>query len=411
MLKRPRVLYVSFDQVPAPKGAAVHIQQFAAALASAVDLTLVTVAQPSGCASSPGLAQPESCATVRHLEFPVPEENFLDRVMSFRGRLADLLRGERFDAIQFRSIWEGVVAAALGGGAALVYEANAFPSVELKYLYPAVAADRELLRKLRHQELSLLVAARRIITPSPVTARFISGLGVRPEKIRVIPNGVDPALFRPPEQEPPAPPVRLLYTGTLAPWQGLEMLYRAMRSAAAQADFHLRVVGQNRRPWERRHRRLIAKLGLHARVELCDAVSQRELAVQVAQAHICVAPLRANDRNAVQGCCPLKLLEYAAAGRAILAADLPAVRAVFEPGVQALLYNPRKVSHLRKALLQLAEDAGLRARLGLAAQARVLADYTWKAAGRKLLDCYAELLATPFPARPVTGHRAAGIVR
>lgn len=386
---RPRVLYVSFDEVPAPKGAAVHIRQFAAGIAQVADLTLVTARagrhdneSQSGCENS-----------FRHLEFGVPDENFLDRVLRFRKKVAALLRGERFHLIHFRSIWEGVVAAALGGGARLLYEVNALPSIELKYLYPSVAANRELFQKLRNQELSLLVAAHRIVTPSPVTAQFIVRQGVRIEKVRIIPNGVDAELFAPPGAEPPSPPLRILYAGTLAPWQGLEVLYRAMRAAGAGCDAQLLVVGQSRKQWLRRHRRLVAKLGLEERVTFREAAPQAELAALVRQAHIGVAPLRANDRNAVQGCCPLKLLEYAAAGRAILAADLPAVRCVLEPGVHALLYNPRKVSHFKKALLEVAGDAALRRRLGDAARRRVLEKYTWQAARQQLLACYAELLS------------------
>lgn len=389
---RPRVLYVSFDEVPAPKGAAVHIQQFAAAIAQVADLTLVTAHAGDQDRESPAGAHP-GVRPYRHVELAVPESNFLDRVRRFREKLAALLRAEGFELIHFRSIWEGAVAAALGGEARLIYEVNALPSIELKYLYPGVAASRALFHKLRNQELSLLVAADRVVTPSPVTAQFIARQGVCTEKIRIIPNGVDPELFSPPEAEPCAPPLRLLYAGTLAPWQGLEMLYRAMRAVAASCDFRLWVVGQSRKQWVRRHRRLVAKLQLEERVEFRDAVSQPELAALLRQVHVCVAPLRANDRNVLQGCCPLKLLEYAAAGRAILAADLPAVRSVFEPRVHALLYNPRKVSHIKAALLELAGDAGLRRCLGEAARQRVLEKFTWQAAREQLLACYAELLA------------------
>jgi len=407
---RPRVLYASFDEVPAPKGAAVHIQHFAAAIAEVADLTLVTPRFGNHDQEFATRAHSE-VRPYRHVQLGVPEENFLDRAQRFREKLAALLRAESFDLIQFRSIWEGAVAAALGGQARLIYEVNALPSIELKYLYPGVAADRTLFYKLRNQELSLLAAADRILTPSPVTAQFVARQGIRVEKIRIVPNGVDPELFSPPENEPATPPLQLLYAGTLAPWQGLEMLYRAMRAVAASCDCRLWVVGQSRKQWVRRHRRLVGKLRLEERVEFRDAVSQAELAALVRQAHVCVAPLRASDRNVVQGCCPLKLLEYAAAGRAILAADLPAVRCVLEPGAHALLYNPRKVSHIRNAILELAESPELRRRLGEAARERVLEKFTWQSAREQLLACYAEVLGpmeiTATPEHP-TGLESKG---
>ena len=289
-MERPRVLYASFDELTAAKGAAVHIRQFAGAIAEVADLTLVSV----HCGRHDNQSPAGAPHPYRHIELAVSEGNFLDRVMDFRRKLAALLRAESFRLIQFRSIWEGAVAAALGGEAALVYEANGLPSIELKYLYPAVAGDRALLHKLRNQELSLLAAARRILTPSPVTAQFIAGQGIRAEKIRVIPNGVDAALFSPPAAEPPGRPLRLLYAGTLAPWQGLEMLYRAMRAASSACDARLWVVGASRKQWLRRHRRLVEKLGLAERVEFREALPQPELAALVGQAHVGVAPLRAN---------------------------------------------------------------------------------------------------------------------
>ncbi len=73
------------------------------------DLTLVT-ARAGRHDRQPRAGSADS---FRHLEFGVPDENFLDRVLRFREKLAALLRAERFHLIHFRSIWEGVVAAAL----------------------------------------------------------------------------------------------------------------------------------------------------------------------------------------------------------------------------------------------------------------------------------------------------------
>src|SRR5947209_7291245 len=72
-----------------------------------------------------------------------------------------------------------------------VFEVNGLPSVEWKYHYPAVADDRELLRKLRAMEDACLAAADLVVTVSRVTADYLSGRGVDPGRIRVIPNGVD----------------------------------------------------------------------------------------------------------------------------------------------------------------------------------------------------------------------------
>jgi len=55
-------------------------------------------------------------------------------------------------------------------------------------------------------------------------------------------------------------------------------------------------------------------------------VSQLELAGQLANCQAVLAPLVWNDRNVVQGCCPLKVLEGMAAGRPVITSDLEVVR-------------------------------------------------------------------------------------
>ena len=60
----------------------------------------------------------------------------------------------------------------------------------------------------------------------------------------------------------------------------------------------------------------------------------------IAQADVCVAPLAYNDRNVTQGCCPIKVIEYMACARPIVAANLPVVRELVRDDVDALLFTP-----------------------------------------------------------------------
>lgn len=84
---------------------------------------------------------------------------------------------------------------------------------------------------------------------------------------------------------------------------------------------------------------------------------------------------------------PIKLFEYMAAERAIVASDLPSTAEVVRDGETALLYPPSDVPALTEALRRLRDDAALRQRLGAAAQAEVMAHYTWAARARMILDC------------------------
>jgi glycosyltransferase involved in cell wall biosynthesis len=88
---------------------------------------------------------------------------------------------------------------------------------------------------------------------------------------------------------------------------------------------------------------------------------------------------------------PLKVFEYMAAGRAIVAPDQPNIREVLEHGRTALLFDPDRKGAMSAAVLQLAGDAPLRARLGAAARAEVLRrDLTWAGNARRVAALAAE---------------------
>ena len=90
---------------------------------------------------------------------------------------------------------------------------------------------------------------------------------------------------------------------------------------------------------------------------------------------------------------PMALLEAASCGRPIVAADVPGSREIAREGESALLVPPRDPAALAAAILRLAHDPALRARLG--AGGRALVEHTFSedriaaatlALWRRLLD-------------------------
>ena len=82
---------------------------------------------------------------------------------------------------------------------------------------------------------------------------------------------------------------------------------------------------------------------------------------------------------------PLKLFEYMAAGRAIVASDLPAWSDVVSNEETALLPPPEDIAAWAAAIKRLKDDPDLRRRLGERARERVLARYTWRARAERIL--------------------------
>ena len=370
---------ISFDNVPAPKGAATHIEAFARTLAGSFGgVDLVTVAAGAEC-----VARVERWPGVFHTELPAVGVSLIDRVLCFRHYLSAWLAGRRFEAVQFRSPFEGMAVVKHAERQRVVFEVNGLPSVELKYRYPEMVDDRELMRKLLAQEQACFKAADRIVTPSAVTREYlVSNRGVAAAKIDVIPNGVDLAVFR--AGHTASDSFRLLYFGTLSAWQGVELGIRALQQAPAT----LTILGSGSDRQLDALWRLAAKLGVADRVQVLPAVSQAELVEYLHRSDGVLALLAPNDRNLEQGCCPLKILEAMAAGVPVIATDLPVVR---ELGPHMLLVKPGSVDETAQAILRLSADREFALDLSRRARAHAEQNFTWERAGAALVRVYEEL--------------------
>ncbi len=149
----------------------------------------------------------------------------------------------------------------------------------------------------------------------------------------------------------------MLYAGQLYPWKGVDVLLEAL---ARVPDLRLVVLGGlvGERDLER-VRALVVRLGLEARVELPGTVPQARVAEELRRAAIVVVPFL-RTRMTERHTSPLKAFEALAAGRAIVASDLPSTREVLRDGATALLVPPGEPEALAAALRRLAGDGALR---------------------------------------------------
>ena len=184
----------------------------------------------------------------------------------------------------------------------------------------------------------------------------------------------------------------LLYFGTLADWQGLEVVIRALPKILEQHPIRLLIVGRGRSRQRKLLSKQIRKLGVEGSVIVQPAVPHHEIPALIAEADICIAPLGLNDRNVTQGACPIKLLEYMAAGRPLLASNMPIVRELVREDVDALLFSANDPDDLARQTLALLKDVELSKRLAESASARVLTKFTWHESQKKLLKVYESLL-------------------
>ena len=385
-----RVLYTAFDVVPSPKGASTHILHNIRGLVnSQFNVHLIT--------PNDGLLSPEDTIEGARVTRVAQDlsQNFLARAVHFgKAVTAHLALHQDYEIVHYRNIWDGFHTAQNKAkyGYKTIFEVNGLPSIELKYHYPGI--DSDILAKVKEQELATLHRSDVILCPSRVTRDYIGSLGLDRKLVSIIPNGVSPSDFSAtplPERDGRVP--TLLYIGTLADWQGLDVLIKALPKVLEQQPVKLQIVGRGRSRQRKLLAKQIRKLGLEEQVSIQPAVPHHEIPSLISAADVCIAPLGLNDRNVTQGACPIKILEYMAAGRPLIASNMPIVRELVREDVDGLLFSPNNPDDLARQVLVLLNDFELSQRLALSASEHVLKRFTWHEAQKKLVKVYENLAA------------------
>jgi len=384
-----KILYTAFDIVPSPKGASTHILHNIRGLVNRnYGVHLLT--------PNDGLLPTEDSIEGAQVTRVTQDlsQNFLARAAHFgRSVQTHLALNPGYDVVHFRNIWDGLHISQNKKryGYKTLFEVNGLPSIELKYHYPGL--DSELVSKIKEQEIATLHLSDAILCPSNVTRDYISSLGINRKLVTVIPNGVSASDFSPsplPDRADRIPV--LLYIGTLADWQGLDIVIKALPKILEKQSICLYIVGRGRSRQRKMLAKQIRKLGVEGSVIVKPAVPHHEIPALIAEADICVAPLGLNDRNVTQGACPIKVLEYMAAGRPLLASNMPIVRELVREDVDALLFSPNDPDDLARQTLALLNDFELSKRLARSASERALNKFTWHESQKKLGKVYERLL-------------------
>ena len=191
---------------------------------------------------------------------------------------------------------------------------------------------------------------------NPDDAAFVAGLGVDRRRIAVIPgSGVDTARFAPSPE--PDEPVHTTLVGRMLWDKGVGEFVEAARVARArQPALRFVLIGA---PDEGNPAAVpVARLQAWQAEGIIEWQDRRDDIPAVwRDSHIAVLP---SYREGL----PMALLEAAACGRPIVAADVPGSREIARDGERALLVPPRDAAALAAAIMRLADDPALRAHLG-----------------------------------------------
>jgi glycosyltransferase involved in cell wall biosynthesis len=246
----------------------------------------------------------------------------------------------------------------------LVYESHGYApevSAELPRLIStaAPASERKLKRLAAREALVWNRAAGYVTITRALADQLTARFGAR-ENVAVVPDGVRLQGDRV-WQAAPRDPAIVGYAGHLYAWKGVDVLIDAL--SRVEGARGLIVGGHDAEPDLQRVRDRAAALGLTSRIELTGMVPPGDVAALLRRATVLVLP---NVPTAISThfTSPLKLFEYMAAGRPIVASDLPALREVLRDGENALLVPPGDAASLAAAIRRVLDSPELAERLG-----------------------------------------------
>jgi glycosyltransferase involved in cell wall biosynthesis len=231
---------------------------------------------------------------------------------------------------------------------------------------------------------------------------MLEAAGANGDHIVVVPNGANPARFNTATAGSQAvrakfgveSSVVVGWAGILREWHRLELLFEAL---ARVPSLPLLIIGDG--PDRPRLESLVIQHNLTGRVFFTGRIPHDEMAAYVGAADITVA---SDDRTGFAS--PMKILEYMAMGRAVVAPRLRNIEDIIDDGRDGLLFTARDSASLATALQRLVDDPSLRERLGREARLKTEQVRNWRSIADVILKALAERVApstTPLRGRPV----------
>jgi glycosyltransferase involved in cell wall biosynthesis len=235
--------------------------------------------------------------------------------------------------------------------------------------------------------------ADQIVTVSaPTKENLVQNWGVPAEKIKIIPNGVNVALFQQSIDTTQAraelglddAPV-IMFVGGFQRWHGLDKLLEALAEIVKTLpETRLLLVGDGpARPFVEEN---IQRLKLEEHVTITGFLPHARIPQLLAIADVVTVPYPKLPQE--MWFSPLKLYEYMAAGKAIVASSAGQIKNVIRHDENGLLVAPGDVAELAQACLHLLQNKADRARLGDNARREAETEHAWSRQIERLEQVY-----------------------
>ena len=271
-------------------------------------------------------------------------------------------------------------------------------------------AESPMYRVARKLETHVISRADAVVTICELLKTELQPRASRPDKVHVVANGVDTNAFAPQtanaqlkERWKLSGKEVILYAGTFQPYEGLDLLVRAIgHIVRSRPSAHLVIVGGSAgfahgagsvTPEERELLAIVRETGATEHVTFTGRIPHAEVKDMYAMADVLAYPRRLTRTTALTT--PLKPLEAMAMAKAVVVSDVAPMLELVRDGQTGLTFKAGDVSDLASKLTKLLRNAALRDQLGQNAREWAVRERQWPDLVARYRDLYQSVLKQP----------------
>ena len=313
----------------------------------------------------------------------------------------------RFDILYTRNGLTGTIGHVIKmlTGSKLVYELDGIPSDEWK-LVKKEKNRSNMFEKIMivfsiHTGMFALKKADAIIAVTHGIKNYLLERGVTENKVWVVENGANTELFKPIKNSNVVGELKnrlhinnderiVLFVGNLAPWQGVEYLIHATPLIIKEIPkTKILIVGDG--IMKEKLESLVKELNIGRNIIFTGTVPYENVPEYINVSDICVAPF-IRERNEKIGLSPLKIYEYLACEKPVVASNIRGVGNLLESSNSGISVIPDNPNELAKAIIKLLNDKQLREQMGKNGREMVVNNYSWENTAKKTIEVFENIL-------------------
>lgn len=395
-----KILYISPVDITAPKGASTHFLEVGQNLRKFGN-TLLTICQGKKgkikdfkIKHSPNLnsqyiaeiGEKKALRCVRKLFIKVRLAVIADFL--FPLYLIYYLLAFKPDIVYYRGVTLGGIVSRIFKVPS-VAEANGIYADEVEVKWPLFFKLTLSILTLK-ERINYSGATKVICVTEGIKRALVKRFGVDEERCKVIPNGVNTSLFRPLDKIACRKKLGLEqgyfylgFVGMFRPWQGLDTLLLGMKIIKEMGHNKIRCLLAGDGDGVEILREMVKEYGLEEVIIFTGKIRYEEVPIYMNSFDVCLAPFK-KERNEKIGLSPLKLYEYLACARPVIASKVRGVTEVIENGNCGFLIEPDNAQDLASKIVKSYNEQDNLVQLGSNGRTFVEKNSSWEKIARRV---------------------------